>query len=186
MSSTDRLHQKILEMQEKLLSNSRTDHTSKIIQATWIHITLPKTHDHINTLHRTKTKYLTKKSKHFAQIPTPLHEEILRNTTPIVKIRAKDYKLWLYGKDVERFIKNVENIAEIEGESGRDIARQIEFWTKDEEINYHIEVMQGYETADWDQLKVDMKRRWGTVSPERRYRLSSITELFRKLNKKVE
>ncbi|MBW0559991.1 hypothetical protein O181_099706 [Austropuccinia psidii MF-1] len=40
--------------------------------------------------------------------------------------------------------------------------------------------MPGYETADWDQLNVDMKRRWGTVSPERRYRLSSITELFTK------
>ncbi|MBW0521839.1 hypothetical protein O181_061554 [Austropuccinia psidii MF-1] len=40
--------------------------------------------------------------------------------------------------------------------------------------------MPGYETADWDQLKVDMKRRWGTVSPERRYRLSSITDLFTK------
>ncbi|MBW0545414.1 hypothetical protein O181_085129 [Austropuccinia psidii MF-1] len=41
--------------------------------------------------------------------------------------------------------------------------------------------MPGYETADWDQLKVDMKRRWGTVSPERRYILSSITELFTKI-----
>ncbi|MBW0534467.1 hypothetical protein O181_074182 [Austropuccinia psidii MF-1] len=115
-----------------------------------------------------------------SQMPTPLHQEIPRNTTPIVKIRAKDYNLWFDGKDVERFIKKVENIAEIEGESGRDIARQIAFWTKDEEISYHIEGMPGYETADWDQLKVDMKRRWGTVSPERRYRLSSITDLFTK------
>ncbi|MBW0566806.1 hypothetical protein O181_106521 [Austropuccinia psidii MF-1] len=115
-----------------------------------------------------------------SQIPTPLHQEIPRNTTPIVKIRAKDYNLWFDGKDVERFIKKVENIAEIEGASGRDIARQIAFWTKDEEISYHIEGMPGYETADWDQLKVDMKRRWGTVSPERRYRLSSITDLFTK------
>ncbi|MBW0460851.1 hypothetical protein O181_000566 [Austropuccinia psidii MF-1] len=40
--------------------------------------------------------------------------------------------------------------------------------------------MPGYETADWDKLKGDMKRRWGTVSPERRYRVSSITELFTK------
>ncbi|MBW0582085.1 hypothetical protein O181_121800 [Austropuccinia psidii MF-1] len=40
--------------------------------------------------------------------------------------------------------------------------------------------MPGYETADWDQLKVDMKKRWGKVSPERRYRLSSITQLFTK------
>ncbi|MBW0549216.1 hypothetical protein O181_088931 [Austropuccinia psidii MF-1] len=40
--------------------------------------------------------------------------------------------------------------------------------------------MPGYETSDLDQLKVDMKRRWGTVSLERRYRLSSVTELFTK------
>ncbi|MBW0588866.1 hypothetical protein O181_128581 [Austropuccinia psidii MF-1] len=40
--------------------------------------------------------------------------------------------------------------------------------------------MPGYETAYWDQLKVDMKRIWGTVSPERRYSLSSIADLFTK------
>ncbi|MBW0469381.1 hypothetical protein O181_009096 [Austropuccinia psidii MF-1] len=80
--------------------------------------------------------------------------------------------MWFDGKDVERCIKKVENISEIEGESGRDMARKIEFWTKDEEISYHIEGMSGYETADWDQLKVDMKGRWGTVSTERRCRLS--------------
>ncbi|MBW0573735.1 hypothetical protein O181_113450 [Austropuccinia psidii MF-1] len=108
-------------------------------------------------------------------MPTPSHQEIRRNTTPMVKIRAKDYNLWFDGKDVERFIKKVENISDIEGENGRDIARQIAFWTKDEEISYHIEGMPGYETAYWDQLKFDMKGRWGTVSPERRYRLSSIT-----------
>ncbi|MBW0528720.1 hypothetical protein O181_068435 [Austropuccinia psidii MF-1] len=51
------------------------------------------------------------------------------------------------------------------------MARQIAFWKKDEEIIYHIEGMPGYETADWYQLIVDMKRR---------YRLSWITELFTK------
>ncbi|MBW0522057.1 hypothetical protein O181_061772 [Austropuccinia psidii MF-1] len=115
-----------------------------------------------------------------AQSPTPLHQEISRNTTPIVKIRAKYYKLCLYGKDVDILIKKAEHIAEIEGASGRYISRQIAFCTKDEEISYHIEGLPGYETADWDQLKVDMKRRWGTVSPERRYILSSITEFFPK------
>ncbi|MBW0510516.1 hypothetical protein O181_050231 [Austropuccinia psidii MF-1] len=105
-----------------------------------------------------------------SQIPTPLHQQILRNTTPIVKIRSKDYNMWLDGKDVGRFIKKAESIAEIEGESRRDIARKIAFWTKDEEISYHIEGIPGYEIADWDQLKVDMKRRWGTFSPEKRYR----------------
>ncbi|MBW0560014.1 hypothetical protein O181_099729 [Austropuccinia psidii MF-1] len=41
--------------------------------------------------------------------------------------------------------------------------------------------MPGYETGDWEQRKLDMKRRWGTVSPERRYKLSSITQLFTKI-----
>ncbi|MBW0481140.1 hypothetical protein O181_020855 [Austropuccinia psidii MF-1] len=40
--------------------------------------------------------------------------------------------------------------------------------------------MPGYDTAYCNQLKVDIKRRWGTVSPEIRYRVSSITESFTK------
>ncbi|MBW0464121.1 hypothetical protein O181_003836 [Austropuccinia psidii MF-1] len=36
--------------------------------------------------------------------------------------------------------------------------------------------MPRYETDNWQQLKLDMKRRWGTVSPESRYNLSSITQ----------
>ena len=56
--------------------------------------------------------------------------------------------MWFDGKDVERFIKRAENIVEIEGVSGRDIARQIAFWTKDEEISYNIEGIPGYDTAD--------------------------------------
>ncbi|MBW0466716.1 hypothetical protein O181_006431 [Austropuccinia psidii MF-1] len=111
-----------------------------------------------------------------AQIPTPSHQEIPRNSTPIVKIRAKDYNLWLDGKDVERFMNKAESISEIEGAIQRDIARKIVFWTKDEEMSYHIEGIPGYEIADWDQLKLDMKRRWEKVSPERRYRLSSKTQ----------
>ncbi|MBW0523097.1 hypothetical protein O181_062812 [Austropuccinia psidii MF-1] len=82
-----------------------------------------------------------------AQLPTPLLQEIPRNTTSIVKIRAEDYNLWFDGKDVERFIKKVDKIAEVEGASGRDIERQIAFWIKAEESSYHIEVIPGYETA---------------------------------------
>ncbi|MBW0532820.1 hypothetical protein O181_072535 [Austropuccinia psidii MF-1] len=124
---------------------------------------------------------LPKRVNIHAQASSPLQQEIPQNNTPIVKIRPKDYNLWFDGKEVERFIKRVENIAEIEGASGRDIARQISFWTKDQEISYHIEGMPGYETGNWEQLKLDMKRRWGTVSPERRYKLSSITQLFTKI-----
>ncbi|MBW0464507.1 hypothetical protein O181_004222 [Austropuccinia psidii MF-1] len=113
-----------------------------------------------------------------AQIPAPLHQKIPRSTTQIVKIRTKDLSLWLDGKYVEIFIKKVENISEIEVASGIDIARQIAFWNKSEEISCHIEEMPGYETAYWHKLKLDMKRIWVTVSPERRYILCSITDLF--------
>ncbi|MBW0513504.1 hypothetical protein O181_053219 [Austropuccinia psidii MF-1] len=65
-----------------------------------------------------------------SQIPTALHQEAQRNTTPIVKIGVKDYSLWLNGKDVERLTKKSENIAEIEGESRSKIARQIAFLPK--------------------------------------------------------
>ncbi|MBW0467849.1 hypothetical protein O181_007564 [Austropuccinia psidii MF-1] len=44
--------------------------------------------------------------------------------------------------------------------------------------------MPGYETGDWEQLKLDMKRSWGTVSPEERYKLSSITQLFTNIQQK--
>ncbi|MBW0461142.1 hypothetical protein O181_000857 [Austropuccinia psidii MF-1] len=73
------------------------------------------------------------------QIPTPLHQEILRNTSPKVRIRSKEYSMWFDGNAVEIFINRVENIAEIEGSSGRDISRKIAFWTKYEEISYHID-----------------------------------------------
>ncbi|MBW0544620.1 hypothetical protein O181_084335 [Austropuccinia psidii MF-1] len=124
----------------------------------------PYTKERENTLPRRVNIY--------SQIQTPLHQEFPRNTTPIVKIRDKDYNLLFNGKDFEIFINKVEKIAEIEGESGRDIPRKRAFWTKYEEISYNFEGIPGYETADWYQLKADMKQRWGTVSPERRYRLS--------------
>ncbi|MBW0555278.1 hypothetical protein O181_094993 [Austropuccinia psidii MF-1] len=75
--------------------------------------------------HRTNT--LPKRVNIHAQASSPLQQEIPRNSTLIVKIRPKNYSLWFDGKEVERFIKRVENIAEIEGASGRDIAKQISF-----------------------------------------------------------
>ncbi|MBW0509620.1 hypothetical protein O181_049335 [Austropuccinia psidii MF-1] len=164
MSVADRLHQKILEMQEQLLALIKREGKNK--SSSFILQNSPPFQDHSGNMNHL----------HLTQDPWP-HQHLLQKKTKYLtnkaKIRAKDYNLWFNEKDFERFIKKVENIAEIEGESGRDIARQIEFWTKDEGIP-------GYETADWDQLKVEMKRRWATFTRERRYRLSSITELFTK------
>ncbi|MBW0464704.1 hypothetical protein O181_004419 [Austropuccinia psidii MF-1] len=70
---------------------------------------------------------LPKEVNIYSQASSPLLQEIPRNNTPIVKIGPKDYNIWFDGKEVETFTKRVENIAEVEGESGRDIARQIFF-----------------------------------------------------------
>ncbi|MBW0484655.1 hypothetical protein O181_024370 [Austropuccinia psidii MF-1] len=124
---------------------------------------------------------LPKRVNIHAKALSSLQQEIPRNSTPIVKIRPKDYNLWLNGKEVERFIKQVETIAEIEGGSGRDISDIL--WTKDQEIGYHIEGIPRYETGECEQLRLDMKRIWGKISPERRYQLSSITQLSTNIQK---
>ncbi|MBW0484061.1 hypothetical protein O181_023776 [Austropuccinia psidii MF-1] len=55
------------------------------------------------------------------QVSNPLKNETPRNSTPIVKIRTKNYRLWFDGKEVERFIKRAENIAKFEGIKKEDI-----------------------------------------------------------------
>ncbi|MBW0547023.1 hypothetical protein O181_086738 [Austropuccinia psidii MF-1] len=126
---------------------------------------------------------LPKRVNIHSQASISLQQEIPRNNKPIVNIKPKDYSLWFNGKEIEVCIERVENIVEIEGESGRDIARQISFLAKDQDISYHIEETPGYETGNWKKFKLSMNRRWGTVSPERRYKLSSITQLFRMIQK---
>ncbi|MBW0480750.1 hypothetical protein O181_020465 [Austropuccinia psidii MF-1] len=114
-----------------------------------------------------------------AQASSPFQQGIPQNNTPIVKMRPKDYNLWFDGKEVEIFIKRVKNLTEIEGESRRDIAIQVSFWTKDQEISHHIEGIPGDETGNWEKLKLE------TVSHERRYKLSSITQLFTKIKQEA-
>ncbi|MBW0592624.1 hypothetical protein O181_132339 [Austropuccinia psidii MF-1] len=73
-----------------------------------------------------------------------LQKEIPKVTSPIVKIRAKDYILVFDGNEVEKFIKRVEEAAEIEGASGEDIARKVIFMSASEEVKEKIEAMQGH------------------------------------------
>ncbi|MBW0495862.1 hypothetical protein O181_035577 [Austropuccinia psidii MF-1] len=112
MSSADRPHHKILEMKEKLLalikkegkdkSSSYTPQNSPLEEKT----ILPRSfrpHGSPSPYPRpmaTSTPYteqrestLPRRVNISSQIPTPSHQEMPRNTTPIVEIRAKDYKL---------------------------------------------------------------------------------------------
>ncbi|MBW0542491.1 hypothetical protein O181_082206 [Austropuccinia psidii MF-1] len=47
--------------------------------------------------------------------PSPLQHQILRQERPVVKIKAKDYNLNFKGEEVEKFLRKVERIAQIEG-----------------------------------------------------------------------
>ncbi|MBW0473259.1 hypothetical protein O181_012974 [Austropuccinia psidii MF-1] len=102
------------------------------------------------------------------QAASPLQQGIPKNENPILKIIPKYYKLQFDGKKREIFIKRVKNIAEIDGENGRDIARKMLFWTKDQNFSYHIKGLPRYGTGDWEKLKMDIKERWGIESPYRR------------------
>ncbi|MBW0461507.1 hypothetical protein O181_001222 [Austropuccinia psidii MF-1] len=57
---------------------------------------------------------LTKRVNINTQDSNPLQKEIPGNSTPIVKIRPKDYSLWFDGKEVERSITRAANIAKFE------------------------------------------------------------------------
>ncbi|MBW0568354.1 hypothetical protein O181_108069 [Austropuccinia psidii MF-1] len=200
IADVERLHQRMLKMQQELIEllkkegkrkessftaeNSPMEETTSmarifILEGSPSPFSSPMASSTPFTSQRQNT--LPKQVNIHAQASSPVQPEIPQNNTPIVKIIPKNWNLWFDGKEVEILIKRVENIAEIEGESGRDIARQIFFWTEDQEISCHIGEIPGYETGDWEQLNLDMNRRWGTVSPERRYKLTSITQLFTKI-----
>ncbi|MBW0577412.1 hypothetical protein O181_117127, partial [Austropuccinia psidii MF-1] len=110
--------------------------------------------------------------------PSPLQHQILRQERPVVKIKAKDYNLNFNGEEVEKFIRKVEKIAQIEGAREEDLAMQMAFWTTDSKNSDAIEAMPGYEEGNWSQLKKDLITKWGRVEPERKYRKDSLINLF--------
>ncbi|MBW0563426.1 hypothetical protein O181_103141 [Austropuccinia psidii MF-1] len=110
--------------------------------------------------------------------PSPLHQEIPRQERSLVKRKPKNYNIDFNGEEVEKFIKKIERIAQIEGVTEEDLAMQMAFWTTDSKISDAIEAMPGYEEGNWPQLKKDLITKWGRVEPERRYRKDSLLKLL--------
>ncbi|MBW0569684.1 hypothetical protein O181_109399 [Austropuccinia psidii MF-1] len=77
--------------------------------------------------------------------PSALQHQILRKERPVVKIKARDYNLNFNGEEVEKFIRKVERIAQIEGARKEDLAMQMAFWIAGSKISDAIEAMPGYE-----------------------------------------
>ncbi|MBW0532342.1 hypothetical protein O181_072057 [Austropuccinia psidii MF-1] len=76
--------------------------------------------------------------------PSPLQHQILRQESPVVKIKAKDYNQNFNGEEVEKFIRKVERIAQIEGAREEDLEIQMEFCTTDSKNSDAIKPMPGY------------------------------------------
>ncbi|MBW0465080.1 hypothetical protein O181_004795 [Austropuccinia psidii MF-1] len=110
--------------------------------------------------------------------PSPLQKEIPKVTSSIVKIRDKDYNIVFDGNKVEKFIKRVEEAAEIERASGDDIARKVSLMSASEEVKEKNQAIPGYEEKNWTKLKEKLIKEWGRVDPERRYRQESLEKLF--------
>ncbi|MBW0529160.1 hypothetical protein O181_068875 [Austropuccinia psidii MF-1] len=87
--------------------------------------------------------------------PSTLQQQVLKQERPVVEIKAKDYNVNFHGEEGEKFIKNVERIAQIEGETDGDLAMQMAFCTTDPRICDAIEAMPRYEEGNWTQLKKD-------------------------------
>ncbi|MBW0462517.1 hypothetical protein O181_002232 [Austropuccinia psidii MF-1] len=157
ISDVERLHQRILKMQQELIQllkkegkrkessftteNSPMDETTsmpRIFRQEGAPSSFSRPMASLTPFTSQRPNTVPKRVNIYPQASSPLQQKIPKNNTPIVKIRPKDYNLWFDGKEVEIFIKRVENIAEIEGESGRGIARQISFCTKHQAISYHI------------------------------------------------
>ncbi|MBW0543167.1 hypothetical protein O181_082882 [Austropuccinia psidii MF-1] len=110
--------------------------------------------------------------------PRPLQQQVLKQERPVVKIKAKDYNLNFNGEEVEKFIKKVEIIAQIEGESDEDLAIKMAFWTTEPRMSDTIEAIPGYEEGNWTQLKKVRITKQRRVEPEIRYRKDSLIQIF--------
>ncbi|MBW0509412.1 hypothetical protein O181_049127 [Austropuccinia psidii MF-1] len=77
--------------------------------------------------------------------PSPLKHQILRKEMPFYKIKAKDYNLNLNEEEVEKCIRKVEKIAQIDGARKEYLAMQMAFWTTDSKISGAIKGITGYE-----------------------------------------
>ncbi|MBW0489548.1 hypothetical protein O181_029263 [Austropuccinia psidii MF-1] len=93
--------------------------------------------------------------------PSLLQKKVPRQERPVVKIKAKDYNINFDGEEVEKFIKKVERIAQIEVETDEDLEMQMTFCTRDQKVSDAIEAMPGYEEGNWTQLKIDLITKMG-------------------------
>ncbi|KAH9445539.1 hypothetical protein MJO28_012638 [Puccinia striiformis f. sp. tritici] len=81
----------------------------------------------------------------------------------MVEIKPQDQELGFDGTNIAQFLDSYQSAAELDGASEYDMAHQICYFMRTEELMDVVEVMDGYEDHDWTTLKVSMLAYWTPV-----------------------
>ncbi|EFP86054.1 uncharacterized protein PGTG_12010 [Puccinia graminis f. sp. tritici CRL 75-36-700-3] len=81
----------------------------------------------------------------------------------MVKIKPQDKSLRFDGNNVERFLSDYQLAARLDGASNSDMAQQVRFFVRGEEVKDVLETLDGFEPPNWSLLKVAMLAHWGKV-----------------------
>ncbi|WAR54974.1 hypothetical protein PtB15_4B592 [Puccinia triticina] len=79
----------------------------------------------------------------------------------MVKIQPQDQDFGFDGTNVERFLDSYQLAAELDGASDYDMAHQICFFMRTDELMDVVEALDGFEDHDWERLKASMLLYWG-------------------------
>ncbi|KAA1110142.1 hypothetical protein PGT21_011934 [Puccinia graminis f. sp. tritici] len=74
----------------------------------------------------------------------------------MVKIKPQDKSLGFDGNNVERFLSDYQLAARLDGASDSDMAQQVRFFVRGEEVKDVLETLDGFEPPNWSLLKVAM------------------------------
>ncbi|KAA1074156.1 hypothetical protein PGT21_007902 [Puccinia graminis f. sp. tritici] len=71
----------------------------------------------------------------------------------MVKIKPQDKSLGFDGNNVERFLSDYQLAARLDGASDSDMAQQVRFFVRGEEVKDVLETLDGFEPPNWELLK---------------------------------
>ncbi|KAA1080406.1 hypothetical protein PGT21_005720 [Puccinia graminis f. sp. tritici] len=81
----------------------------------------------------------------------------------MVNIKPQDKSLGFDGNNVERFLSDYQLAARLDGASNSDMAQQVRFFVRGEEVKDVLETLDGFEPPNWALLKAAMLAHWGKV-----------------------
>jgi hypothetical protein len=98
----------------------------------------------------------------------------------VVKIEPQDSELrFSRGDDVQKFLRDFEVAANVDGASGGDMAMQVCAFVNGKDLKEEIKELKGWGEGEWDWklLKMEMKDRYASVREAPKYTVEDLKEL---------